>query len=408
MENRNSLVFRISETDGHILALDGIRGIAIIWVMLSHYFMYATKVIVGDTVSISEKLLGHAYNMLWVIADAGWSGVNLFFVLSGFLITGILLDTKEHPHYFTNFYVRRIVRIFPLYYCYIFFLCAFPNYVFPTELGNIENIYDKIWWIITYMTNFLVGNLGFKGFVSIGHFWSLAIEEQFYLVWPFLIFYLNSKKLIYLCCVLIILSLVFRVFLLTNGVYSTVIYAYTFTRSDALLTGALVALLIRTNLSSASIYTTAKIIAIISSLLLAGLVYKYRRLGAYDFPVQTVGYSLLNIFFASFLIIAISFKTSIYLHKLICSSVLRFFGKYSYGLYVWHPAVISCLIYLGMKNVTVFNLQNHPLLLEVIFMFLATVGSILVSLLSWHLYEKHFLKLKKFVAYKKPLKPVIG
>jgi peptidoglycan/LPS O-acetylase OafA/YrhL len=156
----------------HIPALDGLRGIAILSVMLLH-FTNAIAALPGSPTSAARSVFG------W-----GWTGVDLFFVLSGFLITGILLDSKGHPLYFRSFYARRALRIFPLYYAALFLF-----FVVPRAIPSVPATYSFAWhdqrWFWFYLGNF--HPLGPDAKQFIGQFWSLAIEEQFYLVWPLLI-----------------------------------------------------------------------------------------------------------------------------------------------------------------------------------------------------------------------------
>jgi peptidoglycan/LPS O-acetylase OafA/YrhL len=181
-------------TDRHhaafIPALDGLRGIAIILVMLHHFTYYRPETGI-DAVIAGVPLFG-------------WVGVDLFFVLSGFLITGILLDSRGSTRYFTNFYARRTLRIFPLYYLVLFLaLVALPQFpsVHTVLAGDIEMPPRWPYW--AYLTNFSVAERGFvHGWVDVA--WSLAIEEQFYLVWPLVIWLCPQRLLPWLCTAIVI------------------------------------------------------------------------------------------------------------------------------------------------------------------------------------------------------------
>lgn len=203
-----------------IPALDGLRGLAILMVMLFHF---------------SLNLDGHA----WVenafrspVRDFGWTGVDLFFVLSGFLITGILVDARGAQNYFSAFYARRALRIFPLYY----FSLAAIWLVFRHLVARPSGV---IWYAI-YAQNWLpVGGPG------IGHFWSLAVEEQFYLVWPLIVYASSRRRVLQLSVAGIIFANILRVSLWEHGVETYIVYANPFTRMDALLAGAACACLAR-------------------------------------------------------------------------------------------------------------------------------------------------------------------
>src|SRR5687767_2907742 len=161
---------------GFIPALDGLRGIAIILVMLHHFTYYRPNS--GIDAQIASVLF------------FGWAGVDLFFVLSGFLITGILLDTRDSKRYFSTFYARRTLRIFPLYYLVLLLafvvLPKFPA-LHPVLLGQVGPVdLPPQWPYWLYLTNFSIADGGWvHGWVDVA--WSLAIEEQFYLVWPLMI-----------------------------------------------------------------------------------------------------------------------------------------------------------------------------------------------------------------------------
>src|SRR5215469_16350920 len=140
----------------------------------------------------------------------GWMGVDLFFVLSGFLITGILLDTKNSDGYFRNFYARRCLRIWPLYYCTLFFMFVVVPLVRPSEAHQIFEPRSMPWWsYFVYLQNFLVPSIT-RATGLLGVTWSLAVEEQFYLVWPLVVRFLTETQLRRLSITLICCSPVLR------------------------------------------------------------------------------------------------------------------------------------------------------------------------------------------------------
>src|SRR6266542_6211843 len=169
-------------TDERFKELDGLRGISVILVISLHIFKrsgYFTK---------HETL--HFITSLTYI---GWLGVDIFFTLSGFLITSILLKTKSENNYFRNFYARRILRIFPLYYVFIIVMLAFLPTLAPYYNSNIST---AIPFLFLYAQNWM-GILGLTGLPAImAVTWSLAIEEQFYLMWPAMVYYTRRETLI--------------------------------------------------------------------------------------------------------------------------------------------------------------------------------------------------------------------
>src|SRR5467141_1688790 len=186
------------QRDGHVPALDGLRGLAIIMVLFVHF--------VGacQPESAFERILIKGSNY-------GVWGVDLFFVLSGYLITGILYDSKGSAHYYRNFYVRRILRIFPLYYGVLFLLFfVFPLFpsVYPTGL---EESARHQAWVWPFGVNLFIALRGWWALPYISHFWSLAIEEHFYLLWPLVVFSFRRETLERICLGVIVAALALRI-----------------------------------------------------------------------------------------------------------------------------------------------------------------------------------------------------
>src|SRR4051812_8053988 len=180
----------------HFPGLDGLRGLAILMVMILHF---------GGTTEQGMSGLN-----LWFsrITGAGWCGVDLFFVLSGFLITGILYDAKGTPGGLRNFYARRVLRIFPLYYATLIVLFVILPLLAPGPNPGLDKVALHQGWLWLYLSNFaavFIGDHTFAaGLVQAGHFWSLAIEEQFYLVWPLIVLTLRRETLINICVAVIV------------------------------------------------------------------------------------------------------------------------------------------------------------------------------------------------------------
>src|SRR5689334_3654448 len=176
----------------HVPALDGLRGVAILSVMLFHY---VTASGFGEDAWVTRKIIG--------ACGCLWTGVDIFFVLSGFLITGILLRAKGSPGYFVNFYMRRLLRIFPLYYgaLVVIFLIV-PHLVHDVTPG-VKRILDSQAWMWGYSQDFAISYHNADYFdvdwMWVGHFWSLGVEEHFYLVWPLLVFALAPRALTATC-----------------------------------------------------------------------------------------------------------------------------------------------------------------------------------------------------------------
>ena len=158
--------------------LDGLRGIAVLLVVAVHFFP-------------QFKMSNWAESWLAKIPENGWTGVDLFFVLSGFLITGILIDASDKPHRFRNFYMRRVLRIFPLYLgVLVVVLWLIPD-VTGLELPPIIRTNQAwLWFHLSNVKMVLENDYIFNtGWVNLAHLWTLAVEEHFYLVWPAAIFF---------------------------------------------------------------------------------------------------------------------------------------------------------------------------------------------------------------------------
>ena len=317
-----------------------------------------------------------------------WIGVTLFFALSGFLITGILYDTLGSKDYFRTFYMRRTLRIFPLYYGVLIVLLLLTR---PLHF----NWNGQAWRLLTYTTNIpfiseWVSNP--SHYVNLRHFWSLAVEEQFYLLWPVIIFILRTWKKVFAATLVgALLSLTFRSVLAFVG-WAPQNHTL-FGCMDALLLGGALALLVRSRYREHVIRwaTPVLLFAVVTTLTEA---FSHRRFDWWSSTyLTTIGMTILGLGMAA--LVAASLKPSSVVQKLCTNSVLRFFGRYSYGLYVYHYTVDSSLT----RPTREFLLAHGaPKSVAILGGAAVVCGiSILIAVLSYHLYEVQFLKLKRFV-----------
>ena len=369
---------------GVIPALDGLRGIAIILVLLHHMTYYRPT-------SGIDALIGDVVFFFW-------TGVDLFFVLSGFLITGILLDTRDSERYFTTFYARRILRIFPLYYLVLFLafvvLPKFPA-VHPLLAGQADLPPQWPYWL--YGANFLIADRGWvHGWVDVS--WSLAIEEHFYLVWPLVIWLCPPRLVAVLCAVIILAEPAARVFARESMVHVLPIYVLTWFRLDGLAMGALLALAQRRGLLPsldrwAPVVAIAAVAGIIVCAIMGGHTWWWNRW------MQQYGYSLIAIAAGAMLVSAISRPADSLWPRMLSAGWLRAFGKYSYCLYLIHAPVMRAV------REYVFNPEEYAMLgiapwnAQVLFYGAATAPAFALAWLSWRWFEAPILGLKARFPY---------
>lgn len=312
----------------------------------------------------------------------------MFFVLSGFLITRILIKTRESKHYFRNFYVRRFLRIFPLYYLFLaLFFFVLPRIDAFIGLFSVDRAHFS--WHLLFASNLLFSKLGFYPGHIVDVSWSLAIEEQFYLFWPFLVWTLSLKQLRWTCLFFFLLSqaLIATQFVNHGTLNST--YFFTLTRWDGIILGsALAATRPEPELWKQFIRFRNHIL--LMSLGLSLLAFS-KGIHTTSPLIQFIGFPSFAIFF------------SCLLSKLLesgplfdCFSLrpLKVLGKYSYGLYLFNKPTV---IVLNKFLTPIFNstfLQRVPDVSMFLFQFLAISASLGVAIPLFYCYEKPFLKLK--------------
>jgi peptidoglycan/LPS O-acetylase OafA/YrhL len=359
-------------------ALDGLRGFAILLVLAFHYAAFLPR--------------DGWWSYLQLIAGTAWVGVDLFFVLSGFLITGILLDARATPRYYRNFYIRRALRIFPLYYVCVSLLLLL-RVTWPAARELLGD--GSLWPASTYTQNVVMSLPGGLELVprATYHFWSLAIEEQFYLFWPFFISKLKAGRLTIACVVIMVACLILRGILWHAEVDSRALYFLTPTRLDVFAAGAFVSAAYRSPALWERVSRLAPVVAVagIAYVLLLFALHGYNPMfteGASGWLV-TLDFTLLAISFAA--IVAWCARPGI-ASRVAAARGLRFFGHYSYAIYLFHP--VAGLVSWSVAQQHLAPTGVSPVLLGLAIVGSATVVTVTAARLSWVVVETPFLRLK--------------
>jgi peptidoglycan/LPS O-acetylase OafA/YrhL len=377
----------------HIAELDGIRGIAILGVMLLHF--------VG---SISAQNLPE--RVLAKLSVYGVWGVDLFFVLSGFLITGILHDAKGAPHYFRNFYARRTLRIFPLYYAVLLVLALVPAAALTSSFGQLAEAKRVQGYLWPYLTNFYVASTGGFSVPYVSHFWSLAVEEHFYLFWPFVVGALSRAAGMRVCIALSLLALGLRIGFSHQDLESMKALVWTPCRLDALCCGAWFALAVRAPERRASLERACGRLAPALALLIFLLSAWHTRLGVGDAWVLPLRGSALALLFGTCLVLVTAEGGPALVKRGLRAGWLRVLGKYSYGLYVFHGIVAYAAHEHHWEARWTTALGSHGAAVALV----ALVGmglSFVIAITSFELFEQPVLKLKRFFEYR-GLRPALA
>ena len=377
---------------GHIAALDGVRGIAVLGVMSTHLFT-------GDMTRLPR--------LVQIPVSFAVAGVDLFFVLSGFLITGILRDSLGEASYFRKFYARRMLRIFPLYYGVLLVLLLLTR---PLQISW----HGLQWSLLLYLqnTHFLFPPLTTfsNRFFSVDHLWSLAVEEQFYLVWPFIIATVRStRRLMYLSAAGMVFALGLRLYGLHAGYGFDWINRSTLCRADELLAGAALALLMRSRYAGRTLTLAKPLMAaglIVSVTLHSAALWISRNGEAVPgiIGLTATGYDT-NLLMATSLV-AWCLQPGSRLRAMFEWKHLRAVGKYSYGLYVLHLVLLPGLTLLLLAPLRVA--LHGKVVARLVVGLLTFLASGVAAYLSFHLYEKRFLRLKRFFDYDGPIRPASG
>lgn len=297
--------------------------------------------------------------------------MDLFFALSGFLITGILLDTKGAEGYFKNFYVRRCLRIWPLYYALIFFMFAAVRFLNHAEYQDVLRTASPWWAFPLFLQNFLLPvSTNAAGPLAVT--WSLAIEEQFYVVWPLVVRFCSPRQLLRVAVAELCVSPALRYYLALHHVD---LYTNVFCRLDGLMAGAILAVIVRAdNFVSTKFLKPAWILLVVAATL---------AMFTESLDARWIVFSFTALAAVAFIYVSI-FSPQRWLQAAMTNRFLMYSGLISYGLYLLHKIPFGI--------VQTFHWDRNPYLpLPMIF-----VTSLALAALSWNILEKPFLNLKRF------------
>ena len=367
----------------HVAVLDGVRGLAILLVLFVHF--------VGDA-----PAHGAAERVVVKLANYGVWGVDLFFVLSGFLITGLLVDARGTPRYFRNFYVRRTLRIFPLYYGVLALLfLALPALPAAYPSGLAVSAQHQGWlWL--YASNVYLAVQRTWALPYVGHFWSLAVEEQFYLVWPFVVLSLRPRTLLYACVAITALALALRVAMSFAGAGEMAVLVLTPCRFDALCVGGFLAVAVREVGLQTVVRSGRRALLPLLAALLAVSAW-HAKVGLLPQVVLPLRGTLVAMVGGALVITALGATRDGLLGRVFGNRVMCFLGTRSYGLYVFH-GIIAFAIW---EHASAYEALCARIGSGVALALVATAGaavSVVVASVSFELWEKPFLRLKNRLA----------
>jgi peptidoglycan/LPS O-acetylase OafA/YrhL len=339
------------------------------------------------------------------VSNYGSYGVELFFILSGFLITGILYETRDKPTYFRNFYMRRVLRIFPLYYGVLALVFFVAPLIALLRGPTLDYLVDRQAWAWLYAVNIYIAEQGDWSFSYLEHFWSLAVEEHFYLFWPLVVFLLarRPQALIAACLAIALCASLARLMGFLMGLSWWTIVVLTPFRLDGLAMGAFMAVVVRQPEGlERLVRALPRVVAVAGGLLAVTFVWTGPLSNQGIAPVAPVRSMLIQILLACLLLWALIAPGRSVTARFFCSRTMTFLGTYSYGLYVYHHFISYYLSSNRTELELAHWLGSHGAAVAL----QATLGasaSLALAYLSYELFEKRILRLKRlFQTAKEP------
>jgi peptidoglycan/LPS O-acetylase OafA/YrhL len=363
---------------GHYKPLDGLRGVAILLVFVFHVN------------GIADHLRASWFGVVLLLgASWGWMGVDLFFVLSGFLITGILIRSLNGPRYFRNFYIRRALRIFPLFYGVLLLLVVLTPFLhLEWRLGHISYLFYCQNIAMEFSPDLRV----LPPAIHLEHFWSLAVEEQYYMIWPMIVWLVRKEsRIMKLCFAMIACGILLRILaigLLPLNSALDLTYLELPTHWDGLLIGSWLALAVR-RWPIEQLSRNTRWLVWLAFVLLLGVAGTTQTLDLHTTAMELAGLTLIPIVFGGLLLRCLVPGSPA--ARFFSLRPLRFLGRYSYGIYVYHFLFYPLLLD-GFRW-----LQAHlhsRVVAASVFVLLWAAGSVAVSVLSFKYFEAPFLRLK--------------
>ncbi|HTP28458.1 MAG TPA: acyltransferase [Anaeromyxobacteraceae bacterium] len=369
---------------GHMPALDGVRGFAILIVLLYHFVAQTT-------------VTNHLEAVINWVLGFGFLGVNLFFLLSGFLITGILYDSRDDRRYFRNFYMRRVLRIFPLYYAVLVTVFLILPLIPSLRGSEIVGLREHQLWAWLYGVNVYLSMKGGWVLSYVEHFWSLAVEEHFYFVWPLVVWWLRARPGALMRVALSVAALAFggRVAASLAGVSLVTTTVLTPYQLDALLLGGFFALCLRQPGGVAAVGRAIKPMAVVAAVILLLQFGLHRFTDSGLSVMRALRSGAFHLLFAVLLLKAVLAPAASLASRFWRSSPMVTLGKYSYGLYVYHHFFSYYFVRHGVEFALARVIGSHTLAVAA-----QAIGGVAASMtiawLSYEWFEKHFLRLKRF------------
>ncbi|USN51716.1 MAG: acyltransferase [Myxococcales bacterium] len=400
----------------HLSQLDGLRGLAIFLVIVGHVELINGPFITPNYFDSASSF----ENAFWFCCKFGWIGVDLFFVLSGFLITCIVIRQVNSSQNYLIFFFRRFLRIYPL------FAVSLGAYFFALHFIDIEKMvgskyscYVENQWLMWFqLTNFMREN-GIYPQGELAHFWSLAIEEQFYFLMPFL--FLCLRKIfkekfssIFVLGIILLIALIYtlKIFHIKAAVdYAENIYVSSIFRGEPILWGSILAFAYtysKEKFQSYSPFIGTLLLLLGATLFVFSIFCAHKQISIRSFDmnftgyrthIQSFGFHGVSIFFSGLLMLALSMPKNKRFIKLLNSKLLRLLGKYSYSIYIFNTLIIAALTAGGFSWFFLRSAFSSYFLpcyfLLIIFLCL------MIAAATWHTIEKFFffIKGRKYLAY---------